>query len=314
MMRSHLALVSTAALVAGLGLVGTAASAGATDGAAAARTHATSAAVPAKAGTSTTIGQLAPDPSATASCTTGGVVQVSTATPGQYVVPAGGGVVTSWSMSARAGGSGGGQVVFWTPASGGTYAVVAKSTLQPLTPSMVNTFPARIPVPEGALLGLHHSGTQACVTTAPGNLAAYAAYDPDTAPGPMAPSGSGAYLTNITATIESDADGDGYGDVTQDQCPQSAQTQAACVYPDTKVTKKPDKQTFERKPKIKFKSTVPGSTFVCAIDSNQTKPCSSPFKKRFGYGKHVLKIWAVSLGLTDPKPAKVKFTVLRPPD
>ena len=313
MMRSHLALVSTAALVAGLGLVGAAASAGATDGAAV-RTHAAPAAVQAKAGTSTTIGQLAPDPAMTSGCTTGSVVQVSTAVTGQYVVPAGGGVVTSWSTSTRASGSSGGQVVFWTPAAGDTWAVVAKSTLQPLTPSTVNTFPVRIPVPGGALLGLHHSGSQACVTAAPGNLAAYAAYDPDTAPGPMAPSGSGAYLTNITATIESDADGDGYGDVTQDQCPASAQTQAACVYPDTQVTKKPGKLTFERKPKIKFKSTVPGSTFMCAIDSNQMKPCSSPFKKKFGYGKHVIKIWAVSLGLTDPKPAKVKFTVLRPPD
>jgi hypothetical protein len=32
----------------------------------------------------------------------------------------------------------------------------------------------------------------------------------------------------VSARIEPDADGDGYGDETQDQCPQSASTQAAC--------------------------------------------------------------------------------------
>jgi hypothetical protein len=36
------------------------------------------------------------------------------------------------------------------------------------------------------------------------------------------------YLVPVTALIEPDADGDGYGDETQDKCPQAASVQAEC--------------------------------------------------------------------------------------
>ena len=49
-----------------------------------------------------------------------------------------------------------------------------------------------------------------------------------------------------------DADGDTFGDVSQDLCPQSKLTQAACPAPDTTVTKQPKKKSTKRKAKIKF--------------------------------------------------------------
>jgi hypothetical protein len=117
----------------------------------------------------------------------------------------------------------------------------------------------------------------------------------------------------VSAVVESDADGDGYGDVTQDLCPQSATTQAACPAPDTTVTKKPKKSSTNRKVKIKFTSTIAGSKFTCAVDKKAAKPCTSPFKKKFKYGKHKVVITAISpAGIVDPTPATVKFKI-KPP-
>jgi hypothetical protein len=46
----------------------------------------------------------------------------------------------------------------------------------------------------------------------------------ETVPGPATPN----YRNAIWAQLEADADGDGYGDDTQDKCPQSAAFQNAC--------------------------------------------------------------------------------------
>ena len=106
---------------------------------------------------------------------------------------------------------------------------------------------------------------------------------------------------NISAVLEPDVDGDQYGDISQDLCPQSKLTQAACPAPDTKVTKKPKKRSAARKAKIKFSSTIAGSTFTCAVDGKAAKPCTSPFKKKFKVGKHTVVITATSaVGIVDP--------------
>ena len=107
-------------------------------------------------------------------------------------------------------------------------------------------------------------------------------------------------------------DGDLYGDVSQDACPQSALTQVACPAPETTVTKAPAKRLLKREAKIKFAS-VAGATFNCAVDGNHAKPCASPFKKRLRYGKHSVVVTAVSsVGIADPTPAVVKFKI-KPP-
>ena len=118
---------------------------------------------------------------------------------------------------------------------------------------------------------------------------------------------------NISAVLEPDVDGDQYGDVSQDLCPQSKLTQAACPAPNTKVTKKPKKRSPSRKARIKFTSTVAGSTFTCAVDGKAAKPCTSPYKKRFKVGKHTVVITATSpVGIVDPTPTTVKFKVTKP--
>ncbi len=124
--------------------------------------------------------------------------------------------------------------------------------------------------------------------------------------------GAADFHANIRAVWEPDTDGDGYGDVSQDLCPQSGLTPAACPAPETTVTKSPKKRGTHRTAKIAFTS-VPGATFTCAVDGKAAKPCTSPFKKKYKYGKHTVLITATSaVGIVDPTPATVKFKIKAP--
>jgi hypothetical protein len=97
-----------------------------------------------------------------------------------------------------------------------------------------NAFDARIPVEAGDHLGLHGNsvyGALYCEAEAgPGDSMGFAEGDP--------PDGSTAtvvesneYLLPARATIEPDADNDGYGDETQDLCPSNAAVHTACPPP-----------------------------------------------------------------------------------
>jgi hypothetical protein len=87
----------------------------------------------------------------------------------------------------------------------------------------ISSFPARLPIPVGAYVGLTVPGG-----TVPGfqsSAGGQAKYSRTEAPFPgitgvVGESHNGAILYD--ADIEPDVDGDGYGDVTQDSCPTSA--------------------------------------------------------------------------------------------
>jgi hypothetical protein len=97
----------------------------------------------------------------------------------------------------------------------------------------LNTFSARLPVRAGDLIGTYGITTSEPVTVYcnsgnPGDKAAVIEGNPPlnftaTALG----EGEGIQVP-ITVSVEPDADNDGFGDETQDGCPQSATTQAAC--------------------------------------------------------------------------------------
>lgn len=94
----------------------------------------------------------------------------------------------------------------------------------------VNSFPVRIPVQAGDRIGIYGPGEI-------GTLICEAAPE-KTHLGGFLPVGLGAttnyeqgeteFRVPVTATIEPDVDGDGYGDETQDKCPQSAAFQIPC--------------------------------------------------------------------------------------
>ena len=103
----------------------------------------------------TTIGE---HPAGGAIACGGGTTFLQGATAGtgpSYTVPAGGGVITSWSTKV---GSGAGQqaaLKVLTITDETHYTVAATSPLTPLTASSTNTFPVRISVPGGATLGYY---------------------------------------------------------------------------------------------------------------------------------------------------------------
>ena len=235
-----------------------------------------------------------------------------------YTIPSAG-VITSYSIRANATPGSVRLLIFGPSPTTGHRTVVAKDALRPVTVSTVNTFPVRITVAAGLTIGFSNKA----VAPPPGNAmtcwgagaagdeARAAIFDPDLSsdyPGGTVFAGK---RINVSAVLEPDVDLDGYGDVSQDLCPQSALTQAACPAPDTTITKSPSKHTTRRKGKIAFTS-VAGATFTCAVDGKPARACTSPFKKRYKYGKHTVLVTATSpFGIVDPTPAKVTFKVKR---
>jgi hypothetical protein len=139
-----------------------------------------------------------------------------------YVVPAGGGVITSWSHD-RGPALATAQLrlkVFRRTAAPGVYLTVGESGFEPLAAAGVNTFATRIPVQGGDLVGFRiATAPVSCRRTGSTGDAAVASGpgQPDPAIGSSVTFGStGAFLLNLAARLETDCDADGLGDDTQD--------------------------------------------------------------------------------------------------
>jgi hypothetical protein len=139
----------------------------------------------------------------------------------------------------------------------------------------------------------------------------------------------------VQATLEPDADGDGWGDETQDGCPgQTGPTNGCPVQPGGGSNKvvvcdlavagcplpAPAPNTRIRRVKIqaakgkvtfRFTSTVQGAKFQCKLDKKRWKSCKSPrVYKNLKDGRHRFKVKAVGpTGVPDPTPTKRSFKV-----
>lgn len=264
---------------------------------------------PAMAAAATTIGST---DSPTGSCAGPGSGFQSARSDGVPVATPTAGVLTSWSYRAAPAGADAtvNLRVFRATASPNQFTVVADAPTQAVpADGALHTFSVRIPVQAGDLIGLASAGNLPCRSDADAGFVGMGQS------GALAPGQTGTFgatsgiKIDMAAAFEADADRDGFGDETQDACPQSAKTQSACPAPDTKAKgKHPVTSSRNGTVKIKFTSTVPGSSFTCAVDGKAAQPCTSPFKKRFSLGRHKVVITATSpFGITDPKPLKVKL-------
>jgi hypothetical protein len=265
-----------------------------------------------RAGTSVTLGQTTGSGSTCFPASATLVQHTTSASPAYETSTAG--VITSYSFQAAVN-TGTVRALAFTKTATNTFQLVGKSTPQSVTANVLNTFPTRIPVPAHALLGMQVSNLSVpCLLPAvsSGDEVKMGTFDADSST-TFTTTGTISSRVNISAVVESDADGDGYGDVTQDLCPTSATSYVACPAPDTKLKKAPKKKSTQRKAKITFSSSLAGSTFTCAVDKKAAKPCASPFKKKFKVGKHKVVITAISpAGIVDPTPVTVKFKVTKP--
>jgi hypothetical protein len=271
----------------------------------------------ARAGSVIALGQSA---SGSEPCPSAGMTsvqsQVSSGGP-SYVTP-GAGVITSVSYFAN-GVPGHIRLVFLKPgAVVGTYTSIGYTSPFTVTASTLNTFPVRTKVGAGVTLGLYvDTAGMGCGSSGFGltDSRASGVFDPVTGSDFLPITSNNLQRLDLAVTMEPDADNDGYGDVTQDLCPTSDLTHNSCdnvTVPDTKLKRKPARHGTKRKIKATFTSTVAGSTFECSLDQQPFKACTSPYRKKVGYGKHILKVQAVGpAGLVDPSPASRKFTVTR---
>ena len=193
--------------------------------------------------------------------------------------------------------------------------VAAKSADVAVPANSLYSWPTRLPIKAGERIGLGFSTTGTVCwfqTSAADSAWASSPFDADTTSDFAHDFALPGGRPNVSAVLEPDVDGDGYGDISQDLCPQSKLAQVACPAPDTKLTKKPRQTPGVRRIVIRFAS-VPGATYTCAVNGANPRPCKSPFKKYFKDGKHVVRINATSpYGIVETKPLKVRFTIRNP--
>jgi len=237
---------------------------------------------------------------------------------GRYRVPSDG-IITGWQFGApqvrapEAVGFRLGRV------DGSSYTVVGASPDAVVTPGTTISQSVRIPARTGDLLGLYVRGSvesSDCVrsTAQDSDTLVYTPLNVTAGPMPDVVEFPHVQLA-VAATLEPDADADGYGDLTQDLCPTEASTQATCPAPETTAGKATVKKLVKgkRQVKVAFSASKPGGTFQCALDSaTRYRPCTSPYQARLKVGKHVLRIRAVGgNGQVEATPAVVRIKVKR---
>jgi hypothetical protein len=192
-------------------------------------------------------------------------------------------------------------------------------------PAAVNTYSytARLPVQAGDQLGIDTIGVtefneiQVASNAIPETT--LDEWDPALGEGEeRAPTGDekpGSELL-INATIEPDADHDGYGDETQDACPTvqgpgSCPVPKSAAPPNTVIKKGPKGKIGVASATFKFQSQPAGASFECKLDKGKFKPCKSPKKyKHLSEGKHKFSVRAIDAsGQRDASPATRSFRV-----
>jgi hypothetical protein len=144
------------------------------------------------------------------------------------------GVLTSWSFEAGSQTTVLTMRVFRPTATPNQFQTIADgSDLQTIAPaSGAHTFPTRIPVQAGDFVGIRSTtGECAAVTGVSGDKGAFHVGTATNVGGFGTFTPNSTVIYDISALLEPDADRDGYGDETQDQCPTNASTQGPCPSP-----------------------------------------------------------------------------------
>jgi hypothetical protein len=240
-----------------------------------------------------------------------------------YTVPQGGGVITAWQHRASTVDVGSGRLQVWRgSALGTTFTLVGRSEIEAFSAGLVNSFATRIPVDGGDLLGFRITNESACVFDAPGagpndtvrfqNMIG----TPDAAPGESVTFGvaEADFRLNISATLEPDADGDGFGDETQDCNPGNASQTVDCTPPDAVIVKGAKSKTKKKRATFEFTGSDARAVagFECSLDGAAFSPCTSPHTVKVKKGKHTFSVRAIDqAGNVDGTPAADSWKVKR---
>jgi len=275
-------------------------------------------AAPSSASGAVTIGETFTPPPAGACL--GPITFVQSGSPeSAYAVPSPG-VLTSWSYQASTAVSPI-KLKVATRVGAGSFRIEAESALETPVASTLNTYQLRIPVESGSVIGIYVEGAAGCVRFLPASGFEEHYLESDLLPGQTrAFTLDGCcYQLDVSARLEPDADQDGFGDETQDECPTDASEQVLCGPPETEITKAPANRSAKPEAKFKFTSSEPGSSFQCKLKGEglkksvkKYKDCDSPRGyKGLDEAKFRFSVRATDeAGHTDPSPAKDKFKVV----
>jgi hypothetical protein len=263
----------------------------------------------------------------TAPCPGSATLMQSVSVQDRYSAPFSG-VITSWSVEGAA--AGGPSVTFKVARriDSDTFLTVGVGEPEEAQSGQLNAFPTRIPVQAGDVIGFYSAQTgQDCSRE---GVLSYTIAETPGDPGVGAEAdytAHGKTELDVSAQLEPDADGDGFGDETQDMCANVASTQGSCPIqpvvlvsdrsaPETKISRAPRKKIVTRRRKVRvsvfFASSEPGSIFTCRLDRRPASRCRSPFRARVPKGRHVFTVRATdAAGNVDPTPARAVFKVKR---
>jgi hypothetical protein len=193
---------------------------------------------PVQASAATTIGSSLPTATGEAlECAApAGCTLVETSIAGTQVVVPYDGVIIRWAARVPAGTTSSIGLRVVRPVGGGQFASVAQHTASPDASGVISGTPIgsrRVRVKAGDLIGVDlNSGEEIGVVSHATPDSASMSFVPLFATGETrAPTSTDSddFEALFNATIEPDADGDGYGDETQDSCPQLAQERRPCT-------------------------------------------------------------------------------------
>ena len=230
-----------------------------------------------------------------------------------YAAPSAG-VITSWTFRTGADAPSTLRLKVGRNVGGLAFVTVGQSAREFLAPGQAITFPTRVPVQGGDVIGFAHSSGFTCANFAsPG-------YDYVSAPLDPAPGTTTAYTQvgvsarfPISAQLEPDVDNDGFGDETQDLCPSDAQIQTTpCrdkAPPETTFTKQPKKKEKKKSATFEFSSPEPGATFRCSLNGSPFELCTSPRSVKAKKGLNTITVFARdAAGNVDDSPATYSWT------
>src|SRR3954471_195591 len=186
--------------------------------------------LPSATAASQTVGREAPDAADPTNCVPNGVFIQRTLDSGEtasWIVPSDG-VLVQWSTRVGTGQSGtSARLEAWRHETGDTFIFVGASDFEPMTNGELNTNATRIPVQQGDEIAIH-TGLEAggpCIydtASKTDNGVGYKQYSggalPDSGDEGNLPVNNTEALANVSAVLEPDADNDGYGDESQDNC------------------------------------------------------------------------------------------------
>jgi Ca2+-binding RTX toxin-like protein len=137
------------------------------------------------------------------------------------------GVIVRWRLKSGSGGAAVNLRVL-RPAGDASFTGAGTSATE-TTDVTTNTWPTRLSIAAGDRVGLNNASEGLFfANTAGAELRFWTPYLADGATAPSSPSPESARELLVNADVEPDQDNDGFGDETQDQCPQSGVTQGPC--------------------------------------------------------------------------------------